>query len=370
MLVNGSDFYCGNSSGSPCQFALKSMIPSAYVHPSTKQCNYSVDLSGYAKTSDLNSLKTSVSSGKSLVAAAVTGKGVSTAADASFQTIANNVNAISTGLGSGIATIMVSGSQTINAGDIVYLGPGITWDDSNYTPDIGSFASGIFVICKYYIFIYGWCAGLQTFVRQEYNMSRNGVYGIRNVKSYSDTSFSFEYTEDNSTYNTTYFRINQTTGSLEYPSSGGVGYEISSSGSGTISQLLTSENDGNSISYIGWNGKLSPAITFSGYYSRYYKYSRYMVVAISNPNAIMLCMPHYNAVFSYIIPFVPDSHGFPCPYYGFKDLNEVPHHWTTSQYDTPFRYFVPYYGVALSSGSPGNKIQVRNCGCMTSNPWG
>ena len=94
MLVNGSDFYCGNSSGSPCQFALKNQIPSAYVHPSTKQCNYSVDLSGYAKSSELNSLKSSVSSGKSLVASAVTGKGVSTAADASFQTIANNINAI------------------------------------------------------------------------------------------------------------------------------------------------------------------------------------------------------------------------------------------------------------------------------------
>ena len=94
MLVNGSDFYCGNSSGSPCQFALKNQIPSAYVHPSTKQCNYSVDLSGYAKTTELNSLKSSVSSGKSLIASAVTGKGVSTAADASFQTIANNINAI------------------------------------------------------------------------------------------------------------------------------------------------------------------------------------------------------------------------------------------------------------------------------------
>lgn len=41
MLVNGSDFYCGNSSGSPCQFALKSQIPSQYIHPATKQCNYS-----------------------------------------------------------------------------------------------------------------------------------------------------------------------------------------------------------------------------------------------------------------------------------------------------------------------------------------
>ena len=28
MLVSGSDFYCGNSSGSPCQFALKNEISS------------------------------------------------------------------------------------------------------------------------------------------------------------------------------------------------------------------------------------------------------------------------------------------------------------------------------------------------------
>ncbi len=71
MLVSGSDFYCGNSSGSLCQFALKSQIPSQYVHPSTKQCsyaythpaekqcNYSVDLSPYA-------LKTQIPSTPSL----------------------------------------------------------------------------------------------------------------------------------------------------------------------------------------------------------------------------------------------------------------------------------------------------------------
>ena len=44
---------------------------------------------------DINPLKTSVSEGKALIAAAVTGKGVSTAANASFQTMANNINSIS-----------------------------------------------------------------------------------------------------------------------------------------------------------------------------------------------------------------------------------------------------------------------------------
>ena len=94
MLVKDSDFYCGNSSSTPCQLALKNQIPSQYVHPSTKQCNYSVDLSGYAKTSDLNSLKTSVSEGKKLISSAVTDKGVKTAEDASFQVMASNIKAI------------------------------------------------------------------------------------------------------------------------------------------------------------------------------------------------------------------------------------------------------------------------------------
>lgn len=58
-----------------------------YTHPSSIQCNAS---------SEINNLKSSVSSGKQLVASAVTGKGVSTAADASFQTIANNINNIIT----------------------------------------------------------------------------------------------------------------------------------------------------------------------------------------------------------------------------------------------------------------------------------
>ena len=45
-----------------------------------------------AKQTDLNSLKTSVSSGKALIASAITGKGVSTSSTASFSTMAANIN--------------------------------------------------------------------------------------------------------------------------------------------------------------------------------------------------------------------------------------------------------------------------------------
>ena len=48
----------------------------------------------------INELKTSVSNGKSLIASAITDKGVSTASDATFQTMANNIRNIQTAAGS------------------------------------------------------------------------------------------------------------------------------------------------------------------------------------------------------------------------------------------------------------------------------
>ena len=324
------------------------------------------DVSGFVTASELNSLKSSVSSGKSLVASAVTDKGVSTAADASFQTIANNVNAISTGLGSGVATVMVAGNQSINSGDTVYLGPGsATCEGSNRSPTFGAFNSGFFIISNGSLFVYGWCAGLQQFVSPA--STRAPGYSYSNIKSYSDGSFSFDYKTDNGTY-TAQYRINQQDGSLESPSS--VGSEISAGGSGSISQLLVSSGSGNSISYIGWNGKTSPILNYNQYYSRYYEYALYKVITLGNPDCILLCMPYWYCQFSYIIPFFPDSLGYPCPYYGYKSLDEIPHKIQSSGYDNPSQYFIPYYGVALSSGSPGNKIQVRNYGTMTTRPWG
>ena len=52
----------------------------------------------YATTAQLNEVKTSVSNGKSAVASAITDKGVSTSATASFNTMANNIRKINQGL--------------------------------------------------------------------------------------------------------------------------------------------------------------------------------------------------------------------------------------------------------------------------------
>ena len=53
MAVKGSNFYCGNGDCSPCQLALASQIPSAYVHPTAKQCSWTPEMDGYMKKRDL-----------------------------------------------------------------------------------------------------------------------------------------------------------------------------------------------------------------------------------------------------------------------------------------------------------------------------
>ena len=109
--VSGSSIYIGDSSNLPCRMACMSDIPEVtqyvhpankvcnynYVHPSTKQCNYSYTHPSAIQCSaatEINSLKSSVSNGKSLIASAITGKGVSTSSSATFQTMANNISSL------------------------------------------------------------------------------------------------------------------------------------------------------------------------------------------------------------------------------------------------------------------------------------
>lgn len=93
--------------------------PVSHTHTTANITGLDTKLSGY--DSEIANLKSSVSEGKSLVAAAVTDKGVTTAADATFQTIANNIGKIKTGFGSyriayGDATNSISGGPTSKRG--------------------------------------------------------------------------------------------------------------------------------------------------------------------------------------------------------------------------------------------------------------
>ena len=93
---------------------------------------------------EINYLKTSVSNGKSAVASAITDKGISTSATADFNTMANNIRALST---------------TQVAGDIFYLYA--TQNGDFYIPPLGANT-------KYFIMF-------NTRQWNEYNMNgRNG----------------------------------------------------------------------------------------------------------------------------------------------------------------------------------------------------
>ena len=66
--------------------ALKTDVGSTYVHPSEIQCN---------AASEISSLKSSVSNGKTLVANAITDKGVATSPSDTFATMAANIAKLS-----------------------------------------------------------------------------------------------------------------------------------------------------------------------------------------------------------------------------------------------------------------------------------
>lgn len=94
----------------------------------------------------MNELFISVSNGKAIVAAAITGKGVETASDASFKTMADNINAILTfteGTAGGTATAQdIMYGKTAYARGGLIVGNYIPLDTSDATASPGTIAAG------------------------------------------------------------------------------------------------------------------------------------------------------------------------------------------------------------------------------------
>ena len=108
----------------------------SHTHTTGQISDLSAVLAGYAPAShtheigninglqnELNSLKSSVSEGKSLVAAAVTDKGVTTAADAAFSVIAANIADIETSMTLTNQNVTVSQSRNIYTFSISVVDP-------------------------------------------------------------------------------------------------------------------------------------------------------------------------------------------------------------------------------------------------------
>lgn len=104
------------------------------------------NFSGTNVNDGMNELFISVSNGKSIVAAAITGKGVETASDASFKTMADNINAILTfteGTSGGTATAAdIMYGKTAYARGSLIVGSYIPLDTSDATASPGTIAAG------------------------------------------------------------------------------------------------------------------------------------------------------------------------------------------------------------------------------------
>ena len=135
----------------------------------------------YATISQLNELKTSVSNGKSAVASAITDKGVSTSATASFNTMANNIRSISTGPNVSV----ISGSVLYGSGRYYYQ------QYPSYTPPLFKIDYGLvigYVKFNGYSRITGSClASTSPWYYQLYNVKTGALYTIRSTSSMTGT---------------------------------------------------------------------------------------------------------------------------------------------------------------------------------------
>ena len=110
IQVGNSKVFAKLGNGTVRDLTLDTDTNTVYTHPYDIQCN---------AINEINSLKSSVSNGKSAIASAITGKGVSTAADATFQTMANNIN-----------QIYVPDSRLVLTNDTLTMGAASSYDFS------------------------------------------------------------------------------------------------------------------------------------------------------------------------------------------------------------------------------------------------
>ena len=161
---------------------------------------YTLDVKKLATVAELDDLKKSVSDGKTLLAEAITGKGVETASDATFETMANNVSNIenstlvSHNAGSAVAWDYSSEADTISVTIPVnwmtnFLHIVIVYDNNpenltwSYSPEDSSHGQ-IELITKY-------SSGLATcfiFRGSGFNTADRVSMHIHNISDYNDYS--------------------------------------------------------------------------------------------------------------------------------------------------------------------------------------
>ena len=160
----------------------------------------------------INDLKTSVSEGKSLIASAITDKGVSTASSATFQTMASNIGKIETKQYSGSAPlsgILAVGATIIfdskswivmhNSGNTYYLGLATTDGSITFGQSDTYSGSNLYAKCK------SWLSANLSVNAQKY--CNNVTVGDATCKVFPATDAQMKGVWSNTTSNNPYGRF-------------------------------------------------------------------------------------------------------------------------------------------------------------------
>lgn len=138
-----------------------------------------------AANNEISSLKSSVSNGKSLIASAITDKGVSTASNATFQTMSNNIRKIT----SISSPKLIPGNILWSIGTTdVYGNP----EYSAYTPPIFANDQNCIIVGHKILTGYNTITGRNSvstgpYIYYFYNIITGNMYTIRPSSSYSFT---------------------------------------------------------------------------------------------------------------------------------------------------------------------------------------
>ena len=218
----------------PSKIDLTADTNTIYTHPAEIQCNASTEI---------NSLKSSVSNGKTLIANAITGKGVTTSSSATFATMASNINSLNVVPNLPIVEVTTDSAASYSIGQYVRL-------ESKYR------VSGLqFILLE--DAVVGYFENSRDYY--EFNsiiINSDGTYrtgsmqfgrrnaNISSVRAYQNNKFSFHYrqTASGTTYEgDEYYSVNASTGAITAISSSQIdsSYTNSSPGySATISSIM------------------------------------------------------------------------------------------------------------------------------------
>lgn len=349
----------------------------AKINADTLQGKTATELvAGYAKSTELESVKTSVSEGKKLIAAAVTDKGVETAADATFKTMADNIENISTGGYGG--TLRCTAATDIAAGDLLILDSMSEkfkstngYDDTAYKLDSG------YIVMN----TTSWHRNLDCFFvdkagtlhKWTYKESQNGNPSQKAARYANDVFTYMDLSRSSSSY-TRYAKIDRVSGTIVDATTAeatGNPSPKTKTNNHTINTMYRS-NSASSICVDAadgsWCGTINAAtVTSSGDNGYDSGSASSMPMLVETDIGDVILVNYMIGEMSgnnhqYIVMLVPDSNGSYAPNIAYKASEYTGIDWTTKLFKSSMSKLIPFIGKAVTSAASGETLTVVNMG--------